>query len=378
MSFDWAAYHPIAFDPSPLNTSLVLPARHLVPSIPWIAHQKAYCQSTSLQMIAEWRSGRPRKLGFFNWLMGFTYGAGHLKGSYIFLPYDDPEAGLRFAAAFLGLDHQYLVGDDQDAYIKAMKATLVADRPVRIMVDSATMKGRRDYFSPHSVVVAGYDEDQALVYETRMEDRRAEGTSGQPLPWTQLAAAAQRVSEVYRYPWVFQFTRFDPCEARAPDLPVVCTRNGQSLMGMDAPHVATGAAAIRSIARQIAGEDGPVPSAWQDLKLFLEYGAYTRTDNSGYLRDELSESEELAQVASWLSEAGQCYARMVTVLDTPEAKGGVGQDPSPVTRARIAEQLGKELARAAALEEDAGRLLIAAAARTDAAVGVGHGDGRSG
>jgi hypothetical protein len=354
MSLDWSAYRAISLDAGLLAAAPEPPAEHHLAGVPWIAHARAYCQSTSLQMIAQWRSGRPEKLGLFNWLMGFTYGAGHLKGSCIFLPYDDPEAGFRFAAPSLGLEHRYLVTDDQDAWIKAMKASLTAGRPLRIMVDSATLKGREDYFSPHSVVVVGYRGDLACVYETRMDDRRDEGAEGQPVPWARIAAAARRVSQIYRYPWAFQFTCFEPRPPAALSFEEVCARNGGCLIGADGPWAATGSHALRSLARELEeqrpklGEERP--PGWKDLKLFFEYGAYTRADNADFLRADFAASREMGRAADCLGSAGLCYDALVAALEEPAA--------APAT---VAAALVDQLGRAAELEAEAGRWLLAAA-----------------
>jgi hypothetical protein len=338
---DFTAYHPIVIE----EASLPEPRdAHHVDQVPWIACEKAYCQSTSLQMIAEWRSGDRLSVDFINWLMGFTYGAGHLKGSFLFLPYDDPEAGLRFAAGFLGLKHRYFVSDDESTYVKAIKASLTSGLPVRIMLDSATLKGRDDYFSPHSIVLVGYRGDTALMYETRTKDKREEHAVGQPVPWTTITTAARKVSEIYRYPWVFQFTHFEP----TPSVPVVaaeiCARNARLLLGQNLPYVATGAFALRSLAADLGRDQGPQPR-WEDLKIFLEYGAYTRADNARYLDETLVENGPpgLDAVAACLTKAGRCYAAMVDLLT------GDGE----VARPKLIDELG----RAAALEEQAGRLL---------------------
>jgi hypothetical protein len=272
--------------------------------------------------------------------MGFTYGAGHLKGTSLFLPYDDPEAGLRFAAPGLGLGHRYFITDDEAHYIAAIKAAILDGRPVRIMLDSATLKGRSDYFSPHSVVLVGYDGDDAALYETRMPDHRSPpGTPGLPTPFSTITAAARKVSQMYRYPWVFQFTRFDPAEPVAISLAAICTRNGHALRGSDAPYTATGAAALRSLRQHV--EISASDPMRKDLPMFLEYGAYTRADNASYLRDAIP---ALQEVAGCLEQASLGYAAMVAAF----AGGG---DPTPT--------LVAELDRVAALEDEAGQRLLA-------------------
>jgi hypothetical protein len=338
---DWSAYHPLALPEDPAPAALA--PRHHLTDVPWLAQERAYCQSTSLQIVAEWRSRRQHSLGDLNWLMGFTYGAGHLKGTSLFLPYDDPEAGLRYAAPFLGLTHRYFVTDDETRYIESIKAALLAGRPVRIMLDSATLKGRQDYFSPHSIVLVGYDGDSAALYETRMPDRRSPpGTPGLPTPFSTIIAATRKVSEMYRYPWVFQFTRFDPSEPVPVSLSAVCTRNGHSLRGVDTPHTATGATALRSLRHHLA--TAASDPARKDLKVFLEYGAYTRADSAAYLRDAFA-TTPLLEAARCLEDAGHGYAAMVAAF----ADEG---DPTPT--------LTRELDRIAALEDEAGRLLLEA------------------
>jgi hypothetical protein len=338
---DWSDYHPVVLPEAP---AAALAPRHHLTDVPWLAHERAYCQSTSLQIFAEWRSRAAHALGHINWLMGFTYGAGHLKSTSIFLPYDDPEAGLRFAAPSLGLTHRYFVADDEARYVAGIKAALLAGRPVRIMLDSATLKGRDDYFSPHSVVLVGYDGDSAALYETRMPDRRCPaGTPGLPTPFSVITTAARRVSQMFRYPWVFQFTCFDPSEPVPVSLAAVCTRNGHSLRGADTPHSATGAAALRSLRHHLATTAAATDPTRKDLEGFLEHGTYTRADNAAHLRDAWPAVPALQNVAGCLERASEGYAAMVAAF-------GHGGDPTPALTA--------ELDRVAALEDEAGRLLL--------------------
>jgi hypothetical protein len=340
---DFAAYDATPIEP--MGTPP--PAQAAVPGVPWIAHPRAYCQSTSLQMIAEWRSGSARPLGFYNWLMGFTYGAGHLRGSLLFLPYGDPEAGLRFAAPSLGLCHRYLVSDDALAYVQAAKSALAEGVPIRIMVDSATLKGRSDYFSPHSIVVVGYRRDVAEVYETRTEEKREHGARGDELPWELLLSAARRVSAVYRYPWTYQFTRFEPCEPIPLDGRAVCGRNAASLLGAEGPFAVTGALAASSLARALQERGADASSAFGDLKVFFEYGAYTRADNATYLDDEHGDRPPLREAAQLLRSAARGYETMVEAIEA-------NQD-------RARDVLVGELERLAGLERSAGLCLAQAA-----------------
>ena len=348
---DFTAYDPISIEPA---SRLESPPDHHVAGVPWIAHARAYCQSTSLQMIAEWRSRRERPLGFYNWLMGFTYGAGHLRGSLIFLPYEDPEAGFRFAAPFLGLRHRYYVSDDAPAYVQAAKTSVAGGAPIRIMLDSATLKGRRDYFSPHSIVVVGYRGDDACVYETRTDDKREDGARGQEVPWSLILEASKRVSETYRYPWTFQFTRFDPIEPVPLDETRVWARNARSLLGADIGFAATGAAALRSLASELEREGGGPAGRWDDLKIFFDYGVYTRADNAAYLTVASAGRPQLQEAARCLTAASQSYAAMTQAIDAD------GESARPALIA--------ELLRASAREAEAGCLLADSAGAHPVAV----------
>jgi hypothetical protein len=111
--------------------------------------------------------------------------------------------------------------------------------------------------------------------------------------------------------------------------------------GADGPYAATGAAALRSL-RQHLATTASDPTR-KDLALFLEYGAYTRADNAAFLRDAFAGIPPLREAAHCLEEAGHGYAAMVAAF------AGDG-DPTPT--------LLRELDRVAALEDEAGRLLL--------------------
>jgi hypothetical protein len=307
-------YRPL---PIALDCATAVPDEAHVLGVPWVAHEKAYCQSTSLQMVAEWRVQRHEPLGFYNWLMGFTYGAHHLQGSFLFLPYGDPEAGLRVAAPWLGLEHRYYVTDERDVFRTAVRRSLAQGRPLRVMVDSATLKGRSDYFSPHSIVVVGYSKEGLLFFETREADKREENAVGRQLSWDLLELALLRVSAMYRYPWTYHFTAFERTEVTPIDPAEVRARNARSLAGAASSPAPTGACAIRSLSAEL---ERHAPDDPKDLRLFLDYGAYTRADNADFLSEEFAHSGAVREAAECLAAASRSYTSIVRAIDESSAE----------------------------------------------------------
>ena len=318
--FDFDAYKalPIAGD-SALDAA-ELPSHWHLQGVPCVSRPEAYCQSTSLQVVAEWRSRRRDPIGFYNWLMGFTYGAGHLKHSLVFLPFSDPEAGLRLASPPLGLSHRYRVTDDPELYQRAIQAALVGGSPLRVMVDSATLRGHTGYFSPHSIVLVGYGAEGVLYYETRAPSAHSWGQTGQLASWDLLLRAARRVSETYRYPWVLQFTQFGTAPAEPLDAAAIWARNGRLLIGEEAPWYSSGSFAPRSLAAELVRREG---RDLGDLKVFLQYGVDTRRDNAAYLREGFAPEPRLSEVARALAQVAELYSGLHALLSGPEGGADV-------------------------------------------------------
>jgi hypothetical protein len=318
-------YRPIQVE---LRTGTDLPEETHLVEIPWIAHEKAYCQSTSLQIVAEWRAERRESIGFYNWLMGFTYGAHHLQGSFLFLPYGDPEVGLRRAAPWLGLLHRYYVTEEREVFREAVRRALAEGLPVRVMVDSATLKGRSDYFSPHSIVLVGYRSDSLFFFETREADKHEEKARGAELSWELLESALLRVSAMYRYPWTYHFTAFARSEIAPVDLREVRARNARSLAGEPSIPAPTGACALRSLSAELARH---APEDPKDLRLFLDYGTYTRSDDAEFLNAAFPRTEWAHGAAECLAAASRGYAAIVRAID---------ESPADWTAMAVPELLG--------------------------------------
>ena len=140
------------------------PAKHHLDDVPWFATEGAYCQSNSLQMIAA-QKGIEEPRGYFDFLMGFTYGAVEMPGRMGFFPYTDPETGFVVAAPHLGLQRRYYVTDDEALYIDALRYYLAQGYPVRVGLDAAVLYDLEEEM-PHSEVLVGYDETGFYYYET--------------------------------------------------------------------------------------------------------------------------------------------------------------------------------------------------------------------
>jgi len=99
------AYKAKWVDEAPIGN---LPAKAHIKNIKWISYKVPYCASTCLQMIA-YKYDIKGNIGYFNLIMGFTYGAFLASTSeqnkYWFIPFGDPISGLRNASQILGLKY---------------------------------------------------------------------------------------------------------------------------------------------------------------------------------------------------------------------------------------------------------------------------------
>ena len=145
-------YYRGAYLPVEVQALSPAPTSARVNGVGWRCVDLPLCQSVALQMIAAVHGADcPRR--YFDFLMGFTYGAMYSRATG-FLPAGvDPEIGLISAAPCLGLDRRYYVTDDQARLHRRPEALAVAGGagpgalghgcPVRQRPGNAAQRGPR-------------------------------------------------------------------------------------------------------------------------------------------------------------------------------------------------------------------------------------------
>ncbi len=292
------------------------------------------CQSVALQMVAALHGvDCPRR--YFDFLMGFTYGAMYSRATG-FLPAGvDPEIGLISAAPCLGLDRRYYVTDDQARYTAALKHWLSQGVPVRVPLDMGVLYGS-DQGMPHNEVLVGYDGPDFEYYEPvglppapcQPGDRRV-GASGLKVAGDRLLQAVAAQSEQFGYPWRYPFVMFLP-GPRSTDLIGVWQQNAKALIGGKIWGRVLGAAAIDKLADDM--ERGRADPA--RVEGMLRVGAVTRVDNAQFLRESFPEQSALQPAAALFDRSGEDFrvARESLVDDRAESAAAL-RDAATAERA---------------------------------------------
>lgn len=332
------------YKPQELEVQVIgsFPSECHLEAIPWISYEKGYCQTAALQMIA-YKHGLKPSLGYLNFLMGFTYGAVHFGNLNSFMAYTDPEPGSRVAAPYLGLERRYIVTNDPDAFLKALRFYLSKGYPVRIALNSFRLRGKEG-FSPHSELLVGYDESGFYYFETGGEDRFVERAEGLKLTDQTLIEAVGDLCEKFNLPWEFALTIFEKRE-KEEDLSEIWGRNGELLVGSKWGPIAQGSVAIKEFASNIE-KVGLEIKDWRLTICKLKAASYTRLDNAKFLKGYFAGDEQVEKAAELLKEAGGYYKEALKVVgEGVESKANV-------------EKVVALLRKAASEEEEAGKIFI--------------------
>ncbi len=346
------AYTPIALT---LDDIGEYPPEYHLDDVPWFATQDAFCQGNSLQMIAA-QKAIEEPLGYFNFLMGFTYGAVEMPGEVWVSPFTDPETGFVVAAPYLGLVRRYYTTNDEALYLDALRHYLSRDFPVRVGLDMAVLYDLEDQL-PHSDVLVGYDETGLYYYETVClpeapcePGRLSPGEQGLWVSDQTLLNAVLSQAQMLSYPWRYSLTVFEEGPLQK-DLGPIWTRNGQFLIGGSQYGPRQGADAIEGLARTI--ENGDVEEDLPKILFGVEAAVYTRRDNAAYLRQAFSGEADIQHSADLFDEAADLYAEVLVELGN-----GIADQPE-------AGRIARALSDAAALERDIGQIFLARAASTE-------------
>ncbi len=350
MRYFMRQYYESAYQPLPLPAVPPddFPAEYHLTDVPWIATDFPTCQSNSLQMIAA-QHGVPQPRRYFDFLMGFTYGASELPGV-DFAPFGtDPETGMQVASPYVGLERRYYVTSDAAVYRQALRRFLAQGYPVRVALDMGRLYNVKDFIA-HSEVLVGYDAQGFHYYETVCIEpapcdagERAAGEKGLYVTDDTLLAAVQSQARQLKYPWRYALVIFEPGETRT-DLKPVWTQNSAALLGGNPYGPKTGAAAIAAAADRIARR-GPQADV-AALTVMVEVAARTRRDNAAYLREAFADDATLGQAATRFDAAATAYQTIQAALTD-----GIADQAE-------ADEIAAQFRAAAAAERAAGEIFV--------------------
>lgn len=301
-------YHPIALGSNHVET--FPPELHLR-NVPWYATEVPVCISTCLQMIAaQHGSEHPRR--YIDFLMGFSYGASQTPGIGFSPVGTDPEAGLRFASPYLGLDSKYYNADDGSLILNALRTNLSRGLAVRVPLDLATLYDLDEQI-PHGEVLVGYNQEGFYYYEPVCRSplpcepgSRAPGEKGMHVADQKLLQAMKVLCKTFNYPWQYAFSIFEPGPLTV-DLGAVFKRNGESLVGGEGFGRMWGAAVIEHYADQIEKRGERFDP--EQVELGLEIAVFTRHENVECLRQDLPSTDSTLAAAELFEKAAENYER---------------------------------------------------------------------
>jgi hypothetical protein len=300
-------------------------------------------------MIAAQR-GIEEPRAYFDFLMGFTYGAAEVPGEAGFLPFTDPESGFVVAAPYLGLVRRYYVSDQDTLYLDSLRYYLSQGYPVRVALDVAVLYDLERPL-PHSEVLVGYDGSGFYYYETVCmpgfpcePGHLPPGAEGLWISDQQLLQAVLGQAQMFSYPWRYSLSIFE-AEPVQGDLGPVWARNGSSLIGGTRYGPRQGADAIEGLADTI--EERGTRVDLSEIHWGLEAAVYTRRSNATYLRSTFAGQPDLGRAADLFDQAAEAYAQAMAALE------------DGVTDQAEANQVAVLLRDAAAAEREAGKILLA-------------------
>jgi len=286
------------------------PSSFRINDIPHISNKKAYCQPTALQMISE-KYGIREDIGYFNFLMGFSYGSFYRSDFEIFSFFEDPVQGFRSACPYLGLKMKCLTANDSAAFLNSARFYLSKGLPVIVELDAGTLWGET-VFLPHSEVLIGYNEKGFEYFETGKEDSYKAAAMGIMLEDDVLVRSVARFTKEFMNPWKFMILVFEKSGKKTADLKEAWRKNGNLLIGKKGWLAASGSCAIELFAQKFKKS-----IKVRDISM-LEPSVYTRADNALFLQKYFKRDKEAAPAAKSLAEASGLYRQVIELIKTGE------------------------------------------------------------
>jgi len=322
------------------------PKSYRIKNFHHISYSNAYCSSASIEMYNESFNNENKSIHYYNWLMGFSYGAFYRGNIYTFIPYTDPEPGMDFASPYLGLTRNYYTCNDSVEYITHLKELISNDKPVRVAINAAIIHSEdKKQFLPHSIILIGYDKENFVFYETGHIDRDTINSTGELVNKTILLEAVFDMGKRFDYPWKYNFTTFRKAE-KIKNEKQIWERNGKLMVGRKIPMtpIWEGSEAIAALSLTIK-EKGITNHQKYVLKMWIETAEYTRKDNSTFIQRNFN-SKKLLESAEYLYKSSNNYNKVNKILNQPEINDN------------DIDKIAKLLQESSELENKAGKFMI--------------------
>ncbi|GEM_PF-2458687 len=295
----------------------VLPDSARVEGVPAISYTKQYCATTCLQMIASYY-GQNLSIHSLNLITGFTYGAVLFRhgDKVFFIPYSDPFAGLKNASEYLGLRYRFVVTNNSDAFIEAIKHFIVEGVPVIVPVNAARLYSFSG-FVPHFELVVGYDGDSFIIHEpvtpSPSMPKVVRFDSGV------IAKANEDLMKAFGMLWKHGAAVYEPGGARSRSLMDALRNDGNLLRGFSFKGanytIATGSYALEELAAAV--EKGLINKDY--LLAVMEMARVNRADDAAFIAEEFPCCLKVSAAAQLLENASRIYGEVVEIVRAAQA-----------------------------------------------------------
>lgn len=309
--------------------------------VPSISYAKQYCATTCLQMVTAYY-GMNFSIHYLNFITGFTYGATlfNYGNETFFLPYSDPFMGLRNAADYLGLRYRFLVTDDEEAFVKAIKLFIASGTPVIVPVNAARLYSLEG-FIPHFELVVGYEGDEFVLHEPMKHSPQAPTTVR--FNASLIAKANEDIMKTYDLIWSFGLAVYEPGGEASKGYADALRNAGLLEKGFvfstGNVTIATGSHAFEKLADAV--ERGKIGKEY--LMVIMEMAKENREDNARFISSAFPCNIKTLGAATFLQKASRIYGEIVESLSSQ------GSD---------FEEIASMIREAARLEYVAGVLMI--------------------
>jgi hypothetical protein len=316
-----------------------IPDSHLLIGVPWIPQEEAYCSPSALMMIGH-SLGIEQQLGYFNFLMGFTYSAFYCPSCDYSMPwvFPSPLDGFALAAPYLGLRMRHLGTDSLNVFLDSIRFHLSEGRPVVVNLDGSKLLGRPSIY-PHTELLVGYNQLGFSYLETQAAPQQGLRDTISFMGAAELAESVQAYNEHFRYPLGYAFIIFEPAKTRE-GLSAAWNRAGSGLVGKATGNVLSGSYALEKVASDL--ETGALDLA--RIGAFLEELIYTRRHDAEFLLQFGAEHPQLLHAAQLLGGASDMYSLTLDSL-AGNCESGVGSPEQLIRIAAQAERSAGEILR---------------------------------
>jgi hypothetical protein len=335
-------YFKISYKPSKIKPidQVNFPEEYHISNVPCISYKTAYCATASYQMAC-YQKGLHNDIDFYNWVMGFTYGAMFNKKNNSFIPYNDPETGFVAARNYTAIKRHYLTTNDSVLFINSVKYYISRGEPLRVGLNPAILRHKKG-FSPHSELIIGYTKDSLFYYETGVYNRYISNYRGEACSWADFVKSVSSFCITMGYPWKYNISVFEKIKPDTLGLLKCSKRNGELLIGRkNGPYFRTGSCALKEYGDYIKKCNNELN--WANISQWIEQARVIRRDNAGFIKRKFSNNADAIIVAEMLLASGEKYAEIWGLINTKNYNK---------------ETIGNYLIQCGKLENQAGQLLL--------------------